>query len=274
MDNTLNMVCVFIGGAVTGGLITAGVMKKLGYSKELNSDISHKVKVDDVPLDSIPTDTPSYKIGDKIDTHKTSYSSAFSKPDLEEVSKKYKDSSFDEHMAEREHPEEDPPEELTDEEQDEISETMVNHAGFNDGAIEMEEIDGYGHVIGELNTGHSDQLAYLISEEYIGEIYPIEELFYYEKDEILTDANDAVIDDPTRIIGDALEHFGQYGIDPDTVHVRNCSIGIEYEITCIDGYFAAKIYGIKDEDLEGGAMSQIPRKSKKKHAHSTEDDEE
>jgi len=47
-------------------------------------------------------------------------------------------------------------------------------------------------------------------------------------DNILTDEFDSVIDDPTKNIGDALKHFGEY--EDDAVYVRNTSQKCDYEI--------------------------------------------
>lgn len=272
MSNTSNLVIAFIGGTAVGGLATAGVMKKMGYVKlidgmELPESRDAKKETDIHP----EKDKPSFDPKGHVDTHKTSYSSIFDKPDLEEVSKRYQNEDFDKEMAEREHPEEDISEE-SDEEEYEIGDAMSHH--FSPDDLEMEEIDGFGHVICELSAKRRDVLVYLVHEDYSGEIYPVEDLTYYEKDNVLCDVNMAAVSDIINLVGDALECFGRCGSDDNKVYVRNCSMGLEYEITRVNSYYAAKVYGIKDEDFEGGSMAQIPRKAQKKHKKATEEDEE
>lgn len=302
MSNTTNAVMIFIGGMAVGSLITVGIMKKFGCNAP-NSSVED-TSINDISDDPFTPkkDKPSYADKKSVNTHKRNYTSPFVKPDLDEVSKRYGNDDFDKEMAAREHPEDDIPEESeqtearrakstldqesdpkdlrergdeTEEEDDEeleIGEASSYH--FSPDDLELEEIDGYGHVVCELHSKRSSSLIYLISDEFLGEIYPIESLTYYERDNVLCDKNDAVVDDISMVVGDALEHFGDHCGDKDMVYVRNCSISMEYEITRVNGYYAAKIYGIKDEDFEGGAMAKIPRKSRKKHAKATEDGEE
>lgn len=69
---------------------------------------------------------------------------------------------------------------------------------------------------------------YVISPEEFGEYgNEMKSLTYYE-DGVLTDEDDEIISDPESIIGDALQHFGEY--EDDAVHVRDESIECDYEI--------------------------------------------
>lgn len=47
-------------------------------------------------------------------------------------------------------------------------------------------------------------------------------------DGVITDENDEIIEDPSKFIGDALSHFGDY--EDDSVYVRNRADKIDYEI--------------------------------------------
>lgn len=297
MPNTSNSVMIFIGGAAVGSLITVGVMKKFGYNiyRTAIEDSSEETDISNEG-GNFKKDKPSYIDKKSVNTHKRNYASPFTKPDLDEISKKYGNEDFNKEMAAREHPEDDAPEverakstldpesdpkdlrergdEEDSEDDDELELSEASSYHFSPDDLELEEIDGYGHVVCELHSKRSSSLIYLISDEFLGEIYPIESLTYYERDNVLCDKNDSVVDDISMVVGDALEHFGDHCGDKDMVYVRNCSISMEYEITRVNGYYAAKIYGIKDEDFEGGAMAKIPRKSRKKHAKATEDDEE
>lgn len=50
----------------------------------------------------------------------------------------------------------------------------------------------------------------------------------YWNDDVLTDEFDVVIENPEKIIGDALKHFGEY--EDDSVYVRNVNDECDYEI--------------------------------------------
>lgn len=69
---------------------------------------------------------------------------------------------------------------------------------------------------------------YVISPEEYGETNnQLISLMLYS-DGVLTDDNDEIIIDYEDIIGDALEHFGEY--EEDSVHVRNENNECDYEI--------------------------------------------
>lgn len=248
MKQTTNLIFSFIGGAAVGALIAYTIMRKnvlqVSNNVTLNEDAAEME-------DSVPkSDKPSFISPKVLDTHKISYDGIVKKPELEEVSKKYQDPSFDKMNAEREHPEDDAIDEEDEYEDDEAyaeADALMNHAG----QMEIEETDGFGHVICELTSSHRDSVIYLIPEEYAGEIYPLEDLTYYAKDNVVCDVTDAPVDNVDKLLGDALDHFGECGEDgEDKVYVRNASIGFEYEITRVDKYYAAHIYGVTDEDLK------------------------
>lgn len=68
---------------------------------------------------------------------------------------------------------------------------------------------------------------YVILPEEFGEFGATKCLTYYS-DFVLADEKDDMIDDPESLIGDALEHFGEY--EDDCVHVRNENREIDFEI--------------------------------------------
>lgn len=257
MNSTTNMICVFIGGVAVGALATVGVMKRIGYSKQTEEVVesqnepslrrARQPEQKDVELPE--EDKPSFTKPERINTEKMKYHIP-SKPDLEELAKKYDDESFTKHLADREHPEDDKSDEEEPDEDPldaEMADALQDHPGqYED---ECYDTDGYGHVLLQLAGKTENNLIYLVQEEWSGEIYPIENLRWFWKDDVLVDITDAPVDDPDRIIGSALEHFGECG-DPDIVWVRNVNLGVEYEIERIDGSFAAYIYGV-DEDSVG-----------------------
>lgn len=311
MNTNINSICIFLGGAIVGSFATVGVMKKLGYHKDGNgseSDSKGSTRASEEEGEEFyPSsgDVPSFDPKRVVDTHKTRYDTIREKPDPDDIIRSY---------AEREHTREDsededdgesdfPTGDLVDEngeriiypkhrEYTEAEKEAIRQANIEAGnedlddeeAYQMElgeagmieETDGFGHVIAPLLTNRKDALIYLIPEAYLGEIYNVESLTYYERDNVLTDISDIPVDNVTQIIGDALEHFGECLGETETneevVYVRNCSLGVEYEITRVDRYYGAHLYGVSDEDFEGGGMAQLPRKiTKRKNTQQEED---
>lgn len=73
----------------------------------------------------------------------------------------------------------------------------------------------------------NDDAPYVISPEEFGEEYDTINLTYYANN-ILTDDKNEKIDDVFSVIGDALNHFGDY--EDDAVHVRDDIKRVDYEI--------------------------------------------
>lgn len=72
-------------------------------------------------------------------------------------------------------------------------------------------------------------------------------LTYYEKDNVLTDVRDDPIEDFVPIIGEAaLQNFGKYSDDPNTVYVRNSTLELEYEVVRSMGAYAEEVL---DEEM-------------------------
>lgn len=274
MNSTTNMICVFVGGVAVGALAAVGVMKRMGYTKQTEAADEDKDEPSprrvrqpeprDVELPE--EDKPSFVKPEHMNTSKVHYHIP-SKPDLEELAKKYQDDSFTEHLADREYPEDDAPEEEGGE--DLLDAEMADALRDHPGQYEDEEFDtdGYGHILLQLAGKTDSDLIYLVKEDWSGEIYLIEDLRWFSKDDVLVDINDSPVDDPDRIIGSALEHFGECG-EPDVVYVRNVNLGAEYMITRIDGSFSAYIYGVSDEEVE------IPDKRRKTKNQRRDDDSE
>lgn len=264
------MICVFVAGVAVGAMGAVGVMKRLGYSKpgEERPDEQEGDRRDrgSEPADvELPEeDKPSFVKPNSMNTSKVKYHIP-SKPDLEELAKKYQDESFTEHLAENEHPEDDPPEEDEDPLEAEMADAMQDHPGqYEDDEMET---DGFGHVIMQLPSKRPDDLIFLVKEDWSGEIYPIEDLRWFEGDDVVVDITDTPVDDVDHVIGSALEHFGECG-SPDIVCVRNATIGFEYEVTRVGGSFGAYIYGVDDDEAtlperKGGSHPAKARKKKR-----------
>ena len=88
----------------------------------------------------------------------------------------------------------------------------------------------YAHTSVPQKEDHSIEAPYVISPEEFGEMdgYTQISLTYFEDDDILSDENGVVIDDPEEIVGDALNHFGDY--EEDSVFVRSDPKRCDYEI--------------------------------------------
>lgn len=73
-------------------------------------------------------------------------------------------------------------------------------------------------------------LPYVISPDEFGEIeeYTKVSLTYFEEDGVLSDELGEVVDDVEEIVGDALNHFGEY--EEDSVFVRSDAKRCDYEI--------------------------------------------
>ena len=88
----------------------------------------------------------------------------------------------------------------------------------------------YAHTSVPQKEDHSIEAPYVISPEEFGEMdgYTQISLTYFEDDDILSDENGVVIDDPEEIVGDALNHFGDY--EKDSIFVRSDPKRCDYEI--------------------------------------------
>lgn len=265
MNNTTNMIFSFLGGAAIGAIITYGVMQKLGYMKPKDTDneIADYVRENTLLTKEIKKivdshqDRTSFDKAHKPDTHKVHYDAFAEKPDPEQLAKKY-----EKEMAEKEYPRDDTSdeEEINEETEleNEIGEAFMKHAGD----LVMEEIDGFGHILRQANTKRRDAVIYVVHQDYAGEIYPLEDLTYYSEDKVLCDVTDAPINNIDALVGDALDDFGGYcGDDPDIVYVRNCSLGFEYEIHRIKGYYGAHIYGVPNDKM-AEVMKSTKRRGK------------
>lgn len=55
-------------------------------------------------------------------------------------------------------------------------------------------------------------------------------LYYYTEDDVLATEEDEVIEDPSTLIGDALDKFGFRNNGEEVIYVRNYSFQIDYEV--------------------------------------------
>lgn len=257
---TRDIVFAFIGGGIIGAAGTVGVMKRLGYiqptpeQQEVLSLIEReKMEKERGEAgsrgagDPMLGDTVSFQMEKELDTHKVRYDTLEDKPDLESLVKKYEEVQDQIEMDEEE-------EDIDEEDGDPNPELAY--------VIQTDEDEPqeYGHVIKQLPSRRKDQLIFLVPQDYAGEVYYLEDLIYYAEDDVLADVTDAPVDDQLGVIGDSLGYFGQHGADEDKLFVRNCTLGIEYEVTRVPGRYADKIYGLDVERMERNRGKRIGAK--------------
>lgn len=86
-----------------------------------------------------------------------------------------------------------------------------------------------GTVSGEKETSVKEKFPYVIPPEEFGEFEDYERIsLTYYADGVLADDNNEVVDDVEDIVGDALDHFGEY--EDDSVFVRCDERKCDYEI--------------------------------------------
>jgi hypothetical protein len=75
-------------------------------------------------------------------------------------------------------------------------------------------------------------------------------LTYYEVDQVLTDERDNVIENKVGTIGSPgiFSMFGMDSSDPNTVHVRNPRLQMEFELVRHRGSYAKEILGLDDHE--------------------------
>ena len=101
-----------------------------------------------------------------------------------------------------------------------------------------EQLEDYGYTC---DVAQPDDYTkpYVISPEEFGELaeggYKTISLMYFS-DFILAADDGEIVSDPENIIGDALNHFGEY--EDDCVHVRNEKLECDYEILLSEKTFS------------------------------------
>lgn len=162
------------------------------------------------------------------------YSSYFSAPTPDEIAKAAR-TSFNEHMAEREIPEDDDEEEI---DPDSIDETEDERQIREEGLVNIEEnrLADYDPLEGIIRQ--TSERTYLINEGSYGEVFSPESLVWCMKDGKLVDrADNSYYGDPYRIIGEL--PAGKFE-DGDCIYIRNTILQFDYEVMFrnvdFDGY--------------------------------------
>lgn len=162
------------------------------------------------------------------------YSSYFSGPTPDEIAKAAR-TSFNEHMAEREAPNDDEEEKI---DPDSIDETEDERQIREEGLVNIQEheLADYDPLEGIIKQ--TSERTYLINEGSYGEVFSPESLVWCMKDGKLVDrADNSYYGDPYRIIGEL--PAGRFE-DGDVIYIRNTALQFDYEVmfrNCdFDGY--------------------------------------
>lgn len=231
MNTVVKVAIGFVAGAVTGGVGTYfGLRSK--FARETQKEINEYREVarqriraanefvDKVTKEDKKSEEDYDKAANSYDkfVDYTSYYDGDIRDELNTVSQAVNDKSFDQHMAEREFPEDD--EEDLDEELD------------NEEKVEA------------LRKAREDQkLPYPISAAEFHNTqqwYEKITLTYFEGNDVLTDDREDPIDNPEEFVGtDYKKFFGMIDEnEPDIVMIRNDCNGCDYEICRVPASYA------------------------------------
>lgn len=132
---------------------------------------------------------------------------------------------------------------------DKLTEDMCNYhklaSNYNSNSKDYKYTDenGEGEIVEDEPEDYPE--PYIIAPEEFGEDgYNTESLIYYQ-DKVLATNDDSIIDadESELLLGDGLEHFGEY--EDDAVHVRNEKTKTDYEILKSEKYYFGDV--IKEE---------------------------
>lgn len=91
--------------------------------------------------------------------------------------------------------------------------------------------------------------TYVIHQDEFGETDNNEvTLSYYAGDDVLCDANDRIVDNQDRLVGDCLDKFGHGSGDRNVVYIRNEALAVDLEVIKSDKTYAEEVHGFKHED--------------------------
>lgn len=88
---------------------------------------------------------------------------------------------------------------------------------------------GYGDAI--IEDDNDDDWPYMISPDEYGDCegYSCLSMTYFQGDDVLTDNDNKVVDDPCKyVMEDFADHFGDY--EDDAIHVRNDKLKCDIEV--------------------------------------------
>ncbi len=212
-------VASFIGGAIFGGYaVSRKLTKEFSEWRETLEEENRELYKEQAQARKRLRETIekySDEADERLNVTKKSYSGhnlTNKKPDLDELSKKYQDDDFDEHFAEREHPEDDLPEDP-----DEDDEPYIYDGGQRDEEpcrppfeISTEELEG----------------EFADSE--------LTSITFYQGDEMLLDERGELISDVAGLLGPLVADALATCTD-DCIYVHNDAHDTNYEVVIDEG---------------------------------------
>lgn len=252
MRKTIGIFLGFVGGAAVGGIATYFGMKEK-FEKHANDIIREYREYSNSRIQKAQNELNKMIASDKFDEEEynkkvasepefedyTSYSTSDMddndtkpstgisealkgisidsakaiKEDMEALSRDVHDRDFDEHMAERENPEEDI---------SEYDEALAFDKHMHEQAM---------------SEGYSDFPRTISASEMLNQKqwYTKLTFSYYAEDNILADDQDNLVDDPKDLVGEHFtEFFGMNEEDLNVIYIRNDDRETDYEIMKID----------------------------------------
>lgn len=218
MNQNLKNIIIFVGGVTAGaagGILGTKQYFKKKYAEKADQDIEAMRIWYDEQVDAIINYLPEEnEDGEVISEEKVVEESVKKHGDSVNYSSKYKrkNKPFEDVYG-------DLGETLSEEDEAALAETIANSE---------ESKSNYGRA------------PKIISEDSLGELPGYIEssvLMYYTEDDVLTDEEDNIIDDPEYFVGNCLEQFDFKHSDESVIFVRNFSLDTVYEISKVDGAF-------------------------------------
>lgn len=119
-----------------------------------------------------------------------------------------------------------------------------------DGTIMLNEVLHSNVLAQPLGEKANPDRPYIISQEEYMQNDPNYEqgtLTYYEKDQVLTDVREDVIDNADDVVGlDSFSQFGHGSSDDNVVHVRNHRLQMDFEIVKSESSYAQDVLGLDE----------------------------
>lgn len=139
---------------------------------------------------------------------------------------------------------------------DEANEAVDNETDISSFTDDNDEEDDEDPDLSEIDREDHDDPYVISRDEFDKEdTYDVYGLTYYEDDGVLTEADgDTPVEDESRIVGDALDHFGEESGDRDTVYVKNPGTDTKYEIARVHGSYSEYVLGIKEPRENKGPL--------------------
>ena len=243
MNTVVKVAIGFVAGAVTGGVGTYFGLRSR-FARETQKEINEYREVarqriraanefvDKMTKEEKKNEEDYDKAANSYDkfVDYTSYYDGNIRDELNTVSQAVNDKSFDEHMAEREHPEEE-------------GYYNPHTEEFNDEEDLNEEFDNEEKVEALRKAREDQKLPYPIEAAEFHNTqqwYEKITLTYFEGNDVLTDDREDPIDNPEEFVGtDYKKFFGMIDEnEPDIVFIRNDCNGCDYEICRVPASYA------------------------------------